>query len=253
MTAREKLNIDTPEQVALEFSLATVGSRFLALAIDTVIQFAGGTVLLLLGLLLVFVASATLAAARSWVLAGLVLGLFTIYYGYFAVFEVAWNGQTPGKRIIGLRVMHVSGRPINGFEAVLRNVLRIADQMPGIYAIGIVSVFLTERSQRLGDLAAGTVVVHERTVARDPHEFAVPPARQGPATAHGAARLTAEEIAVIELFFRRQAELDGYPRIRAAEQIASRIRQRLGITTTSGNQEFLAEVLAEYHAQTRFR
>ena len=186
-------------------------------------------------------------------MAGLVLGVFTIYYGYFAVFEVAWNGQTPGKRIIGLRVMHVSGRPINGFEAILRNVLRIADQMPGIYAIGIVSVFLTERSQRLGDLAAGTVVVHERTVARDAHEFAAPQPRHGVVTAHGAARLTADEIAVIELFFRRQAQLDGYPRIRAAEQIASRVRQRLGITSNIGNQELLAEVLAEYQAQTRFR
>ena len=252
MTAREKLNIDTPEQVALEFSLATVGSRFLALAIDTIIQFAIGAVLLLLGLVLVWMSSSIIATAQPWVLAGLVLGLFTIYYGYFATFEVVWNGQTPGKRIIGLRVMHVSGRPINGFEAILRNVLRIVDQMPGIYAIGIVSVFLTERSQRLGDLAAGTVVVHEAKVARESHEFAAPQPRQGPVTAHGAARLTPEEIAVIELFFRRQAQLDGYPRIRAAEQIASRVRQRLGITTTSGNQEFLAEVLAEYHAQTRF-
>ena len=135
MTAREKLNIDTPEQVALEFSLATVGSRFLALAIDTLIQVAVAAVLLLLALLLAWISSVTIAAAESWVLAGLVLGMFTIYYGYFAVLEVAWNGQTPGKRIIGLRVMHVSGRPISGFEAILRNVVRIVDQMPGIYAI----------------------------------------------------------------------------------------------------------------------
>ena len=250
---REKLNIDTPEQVALEFSLATVGSRFLALAIDTGIQAAGGAVLLVVGLLLVWVSSVTIAGARSWVMAGLVLGFFVIYYGYFAVFEVVWNGQTPGKRIIGLRVVHVSGRPISAFEAILRNVLRIADQMPGIYAIGIFSVFVTERSQRLGDLAAGTVVVHERAVAGDSHGFAAPQPRQGLVTAHGAARLTADEIAVIELFFRRQAQLDGYPRIRAAEQIASRVRQRLGVTSTGGNQEFLAEVLAEYHAQSRFR
>jgi uncharacterized RDD family membrane protein YckC len=253
VTAREKLNIDTPEQVALEFSLATVGSRFLALAIDTLIQVAVAAVLLLIALLLAWISSVTIAAAESWVLAGLVLGMFTIYYGYFAVLEVAWNGQTPGKRIIGLRVMHVSGRPISGFEAILRNVVRIVDQMPGIYAIGIVSVFITERSQRLGDLAAGTVVVHERTAARDPDQFARPLPRQGVTTAHGAARLTADEIAVIELFFRRQAQLDGYPRIAAAKQIASRVRHRLGITSTIGDQELLAEILAEYHAQTRFR
>lgn len=252
MPALEKLNIDTPEQVALEFSLATVGSRFLALAVDILVQI-GCTILLFIG-----VGLGTLAAtfafeqAGPWLLAVLVLGMFIIYYGYFAVFEAIWNGQTPGKRFIGLRVIHVSGRPISVFEAILRNIVRIADQLPGIYAIGIVSIFVTERSQRLGDLAAGTVVVHERAAAAS-HEFAAPAAGAQPLTQHGASRLSAREISVIELFMRRRDDLDGDARVRTAHQIADRIRERLAITANIPNEQLLEEVLAEYTVRGRFR
>ena len=86
---------------------------------------------------------------------------FLLYYGYFAAFEALWGGQTPGKRAVGLRVISVTGQPITTFDALLRNLLRIVDQMPGIYAVGVLSIFFTARNQRLGDLVAGTVVVQE--------------------------------------------------------------------------------------------
>jgi uncharacterized RDD family membrane protein YckC len=159
--ALDKLSIDTPEQVALDFALASIGSRFLALAVDTLIQTAATIALVALGLGLLSLVSVNLQAAGPWLLAALFLAYFLIYNAYFAVFEALWNGQTPGKRVIGLRVISTTGRPISVFEAILRNVVRIADQLPGIYAIGIVSIFVTERNQRLGDLAAGTVVVHQ--------------------------------------------------------------------------------------------
>jgi uncharacterized RDD family membrane protein YckC len=250
--ALEKLNIDTPEQVALEFSLATVGSRFLALAVDSLIQFALTAALLLAVALGVWLSSTTVEAAGPWLMAMLVLGAFLVNFAYFAVFESVWNGQTPGKRLIGLRVIHASGRPVSVFEAILRNVVRIADQLPGIYAIGILSVFLTERSQRLGDLAAGTVVVHERAVQADPRQFAAAAPPEVVLTAHGASKLTAEEISVIELFFRRREQLDDYARLRAARQIASRIRERLAVTATIDNEQLLEEVAAEYRARRRY-
>lgn len=252
MPALEKLNIDTPEQIALEFSLATVGSRFLALAVDTLVQ-VGCTILLFIGVGLGALAAAfSFEQAGPWLLALLVLGMFLIYYGYFAVFEAVWNGQTPGKRLIGLRVIHASGRPISVFEAILRNVVRIADQLPGIYAIGIVSIFVTERSQRLGDLAAGTVVVHERAAATS-HEFVTPTVPAQSLTQHGASKLTPEEISVIELFLRRREELDGYARLSNAQRVAERIRERLGITTRMDHEQLLEEVVAEYKARGRFR
>lgn len=252
MPALEKLNIDTPEQIALEFSLASIGSRFLALAIDTLIQFA--LALLLFGVIAfgAWIAFLTVETASTWLLAILVLGLFLIYYGYFAAYEVAWNGQTPGKRFIGLRVVHVTGRPLSPFEAVLRNIVRVVDQFPGIYAIGIVAVFFSERSQRLGDLAAGTVVVHERAGKR--LDEIVRDAEPPPVAArHGASRLSEEEISVIELFLRRRHELDGVARVRTAGNIADRIRRRLGITSSIENERLLEEVVAEYKARGHFR
>jgi uncharacterized RDD family membrane protein YckC len=250
--ALEKLNIDTPEQIALEFSLATVGSRFLAVAIDTLIQAAAGLALLVVVGLSSWVSGLAWAAARPWIMSVLVLGGFILYYAYFAVFEITWNGQTPGKRLVGLRVIHASGRPVSAWEAILRNVVRIADQMPAIYAIGIVSVFLTERSQRLGDLAAGTVVVHERLV-QAAFETPGPAKIAEPLTHYGATQLTAEEIAVIELFFRRRGQLDGYARIRTAHQIARRVRDRLQISAKIDDEQVLEEVVAEYKARGRFR
>ena len=250
MGALDKLSIDTPEQVALDFALASIGSRFLALAVDTVIQTAATIALVALGLALLSVASISLQSAGPWLLAVLFLGYFLIYNAYFAIFEALWNGQTPGKRMIGLRVISTTGRPISVFEAILRNVVRIADQLPGIYAIGIVSVFVTERNQRLGDLAAGTVVVHERAEeARDLELHLEPPAMP---THHGAAKLLPEEAAVIELFLRRRGQLADYERSRRAMQVADRIRVRLGTTEKVDDEPFLEEVMSEYR-QGRYR
>lgn len=257
MAALEKLSIDTPEQVALEFSLASIGSRFLALALDTLIQGVSAVVLFFLA---IFAAAFSASAAGvvlpseagPWILGALIVGWFTVYAGYFAIFEAMWNGQTPGKRVVGLRVIHASGRPISVYEAVLRNVVRIADQMPGIYAVGIVAVFVTERSQRLGDLAAATVVVHEAVKERALAE-APAPRRTGPAVPHyGAARLSSDEIGVVELFFRRRSDLDGVARVRMAAQIADRLRERLGVTASVQNEQLLEEVLAEYRRVGRY-
>jgi uncharacterized RDD family membrane protein YckC len=253
VAALEKLSIDTPEQVALEFSLATVGSRFLALAIDTLIQVACGLVLLIIAGLGVFMSSLVFRGAGYWLTAVLVLGAFLIYYGYFAAFEAIWNGQTPGKRVIGLRVIHESGRPVSVLEAILRNVVRLVDQLPGIYAVGIVSVFISERSQRLGDLAAGTVVVHERAIRGDEDVFVEPDHGRTARTHHGAGKLKAEEISMIHLFFRRREQLDALARLRAARRIASHLRERLNVTTTIDDEQMLEEVAAEYRALGRFR
>jgi uncharacterized RDD family membrane protein YckC len=142
VSAPEKLIIDTPEQIALEFPLAGVGSRFLALALDTLVQIAVGMVVAVLVRIVTLLGITPRGATGVWGAALIILVWFIIYYGYFAAFEALWNGQTPGKRWIGLRVISASGRPIGTFDAILRNLLRIVDQLPGIYAVGILSVFL---------------------------------------------------------------------------------------------------------------
>ena len=160
MTAPDQLSIETPEQVALEFPLAGVGSRFLALAIDMLLQ---GAIIAIV----ILAVTGTWSVIRPtgggfWFAAVGLLAVFSIFYGYFAGFEAFWHGQTPGKRLVGLRVLRVTGRPIRLDEALIRNVLRVVDQLPGVYAVGIVTMLISSRSQRLGDLAAGTVVVHEK-------------------------------------------------------------------------------------------
>jgi hypothetical protein len=180
----------------------------------------------------------------------LLLAGFLVYYGYFALFEVLWRGQTPGKRFIGLRTIAATGEPASVTAVILRNVVRIADQMPGIYAIGILTMLLTERSQRLGDLAAGTVVVHDRPVERAAYargETATPK------THHGAAKLTPEEIALVEAFLRRRADLFERQRAGRAVEIASRIYRRLELPHPDDPEQFLEEIAAEYRASGRYR
>jgi uncharacterized RDD family membrane protein YckC len=250
LPALDKLSIDTPEQVALDFTLASIGSRFLALALDTVIQVGATLVMILLGGLVAWTVDVTLVGKGPWVLAALVLGWFLIYSGYFAMFEATWNGQTPGKRVVGLRVISVTGRPISAYEAILRNVVRVADQLPGTYAVGILAIFITGRNQRLGDLAAGTVVVHEHSASRREIERSY----DAPAGSvhHGATRLTPEEIAVIELFLHRRAELSDYGRSRSAAQISERMAGRLGVATRRDGERFLEELVAEYRVSGRY-
>ena len=99
-----------------------------------------------------------------WTTALLVLAAFLVQFGYFAYFESVWNGQTPGKRYLRLRVIRRGGQAIGAYEAVTRNLLRIVDSIPGIYAVGILCALLSSESKRLGDYVAGTVVVHERPI-----------------------------------------------------------------------------------------
>ena len=243
MPPPEKLTIDTPEQIALEFPLAGAGSRFLALTIDTFIQIGGFLVLSVLFFGALWLRAAGYATLATWIAAAIVFAGFALYYGYFAVFEAIWSGQTPGKRTVGLRVIKVSGQPITTYEALLRNLLRIVDQLPGIYAVGVLSVFLTSRNQRLGDLVAGTVVVREQATR---HASVVP--ADAPATRLGAGRLTTEELEVIETFLSRREELPDYVRMRTASRLAARIRDRLEISsaTHADDEALIASIAAEY-------
>jgi uncharacterized RDD family membrane protein YckC len=247
VTAPEHLSIDTPEQISLEFPLAGVGSRFLALAFDTLLQAVIGLAVgLVVGIIGVAVAGS--AASRPWVLAVLVLALFVVYTGYFAVFEAVWRGQTPGKRLVGLRVIDVSGSPVSVYAAILRNLIRIVDQLPGIYGVGIVSVLVTLRQQRLGDLAAGTVVVHERT------EVLAIPNTAAPAGANtGAHQLTTDDLIVMEGFLRRRADLDPVLRLDTARRIAKHMAVKLQIETAEDEERLIERLVAEYRSSSRYR
>jgi uncharacterized RDD family membrane protein YckC len=157
----EDLVVATPEQVAFRFETAGLGSRFAAQLLDLLVLTA---VLAALGL-----ASVGIALVSGQALLGLlvfvVLG-FASFWAYWVLQEALWSGQTVGKYVLHLRVIDARGGPITAGQAVIRNLLRIVDFLPWSYALGTVVMFGTVRSQRLGDLAAGTIVIRERAAVR---------------------------------------------------------------------------------------
>lgn len=227
--AGEKLIIETPEQTSIEFPLAGIGSRFLAVLIDSLIQ---GAVAVALGLIFLGLGfglrSAGLSGSRAlgiWILAILILVYFLLMYGYFILFEAIWNGQTPGKRLTHIRVIKDSGQPITAIDAVGRNLLRIIDQLPFAYGIGVLCAWINPQSKRLGDYVAGTVVVHEKPLETVAPQWNTP--AQASAHHYGANRLTPEEFALVETFLSRRSALDAGVRYDTAAGIVRRIEAKL--------------------------
>jgi uncharacterized RDD family membrane protein YckC len=242
----EKLIIETPEQTSIEFPLAGIGSRFLAHLIDMLIQIAIGTVL---GLLF-FGASLTLPGAfrdasetvNLWIAAFLILAAFLLFYGYYIFFESIWNGQSPGKRLTHIRVIKDSGQPITVIDAVGRNLMRIIDQLPFAYGIGVLCAWISPQSKRLGDYVAGTVVVHEKPLETVAPQWNAP--AQSAAHLYGANRLTPEEFALVETFLSRRSALDAGVRYETAAGILRRIEGKLTLPPERPSAEKLLEELS---------
>ncbi len=211
----DTLNIDTPENVSFSYEIAGIGSRFLAALIDTV----------LLGLLqVIVVGAAVLIILRSdggvldteaplWILAVLTFISFFFFWGYYIFFESFWNGQTPGKRWIGLRVIRADGTPVGFSEVVIRNLVRTLDLLPVAYGVGVITMFVNSKSCRLGDLAARTVVVHDNPVSLSRTSMRL---RDELSLMYGHAQLpadfplgkiTAQDMQVLEAFFSRRGTL----------------------------------------------
>jgi len=257
----EKLTIDTPEQIALEYHLAGIGSRFLAIAYDTLIQ----VVVYFLGFLLIlflfedlakYWPSAALWSAALWIFLG-----FTLYWGYYGIFEALWKGQTPGKRYAGIRVIKDSGRPISAFDAIARNLMRGIDSVPGFYGVGLLSMFLDKRNRRLGDMVAGTVVVHEK-----PAEEEVRPVLQGvqlrsaeaapAAVVYPVVNLTAHDLQLIETFLHRRIELTWDVRAATSQRIADHLAARMqlnGQARPQSNEDFLEQVARDMRNTAGYR
>lgn len=157
----EDMVIATPELVAFNYEIAGIGSRFVAALLDLLVAIA---ILIAVGAVAAFSANATGNTTLAILL--FVMGAFALTYGYFWASEYAFNGQTLGKRAARLRVVGTSGEPISFSQAGIRNLIRFVDFLPGWYAAGLVCLFINGRGQRLGDLAAGTVVVRERRRVR---------------------------------------------------------------------------------------
>ncbi|MGI6705995.1 MAG: RDD family protein [Clostridia bacterium] len=156
-----EIRITTPESVHIRFEAAGIGSRFAALMVDTVIQL----VLFFILLISLFGAGITMEGIvegiLSWYTALFIILSFLIFMGYFIFFETVFHGRTPGKAMMKIRVIQSSGQPVTFMGSVLRNIFRLADFFPGFYGIGILVMFISSESRRIGDYLAGTVVVRD--------------------------------------------------------------------------------------------
>ncbi len=156
------VSVETPESVAFAYELAGAGSRGAAILIDTVfvslIIAAEVGVGILAGMAL---AAAKLEEANVWVFGIVIAVAFVTYWGYYVFGEVFRNGRTPGKRYLGIRVVRDDGSRVSALDSVIRNAMRIVDALPGYYGVGLVTMLLSARSKRLGDMVAGTIVVRD--------------------------------------------------------------------------------------------
>lgn len=218
MFYEDRISVATPEGVTLQATLAGVGSRAAAAIVDQAIRLA----VIIALLVLQAVARDGRGTSSGLFMAFLLTAVFLVQFGYDVLFETLASGRTPGKRWLGLRVVRVGGGPVGFVASALRNILRIVDALPGFYLVGILAVLFTARNQRLGDLAAGTIVVLERR-----HPPTVPAPRPAPdqdgAGLWDVSAVTAEEVATVRRFLDRRASLTPGARDRLAMEMATRL------------------------------
>lgn len=234
----EYYRLDTPENIELSYTPAGLGSRFLATALDTII-------LLLLMLVLFAIAGVLLWAtsrfgrpATSLILASAVLGSFLVFFGYYIFFEIIWKGQSPGKRAVGLRVIRDDGLPLNFSASVIRNLIRIIDFMPGTYGAGVLTMCLNKRWKRLGDIAAGTLVVRELSGVSPVELRLEAPSDTYEATQLAHPRLTSREYELVREYLVRYRQLTSESIARIEPKLVSLVEARTGIA--KGNESAYA-------------
>lgn len=217
------LDIETPERVSLSLEVAGLGTRALAYLVDAFVLFLFWvTALFLLSILRSQgISFADFQGLQSVVQAALVFGVFFLQWGYWTFFETLWGGRSPGKRALHIRVVRLEGGPETFADAALRNLGRVVDFLPLLYATGLTAMMVSPRSRRLGDLLAGTVVVRERKV--DLSRYDAPARPSGPS----AVALSAAEFELVSGFLARAASLDPASRERVALKLAEPLARRL--------------------------
>jgi uncharacterized RDD family membrane protein YckC len=242
------ITVVTPENIRIEYEVAGIGSRGGAAIVDLLLQ----------GLIIavIFSGRAVLEMLHKWpgtTWADALLGIasFVVYWGYYTYFETVWNGQTPGKRHMRLRTVKEGGMPIDLTSAAVRNLVRIIDFLPMLYVVGSISVLVTSNSKRLGDIAAGTLVVKERSeilrTAPANQEAAVPVPPIQTSYVKQVELVTPEEFEAAKRFMERKAELSPQVREEVAARIARPLIAKLGIAESPNM--IYSGVLSEVYAK----
>ena len=253
----KKLTVLTPESVEFELELADLGSRFIAILIDTIIQ-----ILLLLPVIVLiglmeffFPGENNPAPFASWITGILFILLFILgFSGYHIFFELIWNGKTPGKRIASIKVIRDGGFPVEVTSSFIRNLIRIVDFIPFYYFAGIISIVLSKNKKRLGDIVAGTMVIKEYADIPPP----VMIKHEGSSNSINLScleKITEKEYTLISELLLRHDQLDITARKSIASQIAGALIEKLEIDKShiEGREyEFLEELVKTLRNNEKF-
>jgi uncharacterized RDD family membrane protein YckC len=244
------VEVATGESITFHYELAGLGSRFFAVFIDLSIQLAAALSLLLIlvwtessiggGRLLASAAASKTAQAIELALA--IFVAFMLFFGYFIVFEWLWEGRTPGKRLLGIRVVRDGGFPLDFTSSVIRNLVRVLEFGLGFYAVSAISTLLSPQNRRLGDMAAGTIVVRDQRFERENIVGAYAEERPGEALVRD---LSPAERDLIRRYVARRASLSARARTDLAAQIARPIRPKLAANYEHLDDDTLLALLVE--------
>jgi uncharacterized RDD family membrane protein YckC len=244
--------VETPENVSFGYDVAGIGSRFLAALIDTLIQ---GTIYVFLFVVFALIEFTGVLSALPRQISNLapvllLLVIFLVQFGYFLLFELFTGGQTPGKQLFNLRVIKENGYPLAPIDSIIRNLVRIIDFFPVAYGVGVIVMFFNDRARRLGDYAAGTLVVKLRDEVRLSDLQAAKPVSPYVPDLPGIENLNEGDIELVESFLQRRPQLrDPAP---LAGTLARTIRSRLNTPQAEeaslniSHEAFLRQVVAAY-------
>ena len=244
-TLEQGVAVDGAENIGLTLSLAGMGNRMLAFVLDSLI-----TGLLSAAVVILFLFLAFMLLDETFtvlILAAAVLILFAIRWGYFIIFELIWHGQTPGKKALRIKVVREDGRPVSFGVSFLRNIMRIVDALPGACAVGLISIFVSKREKRVGDIVAGTIVVKEPRAA-----FPLAPAME-PGLAPGprsesrdllgvSRRLSTAEMELLADYLERRHSLEQERRSRLGRMLAEKLARSLDVDVPVDAERFLEQL-----------
>jgi uncharacterized RDD family membrane protein YckC len=229
----DRITIATPEGIELRLVLAGAGSRFIAGTLDLTVQLA------LIGLAAI-VGFAVVGGGVGVAL--FAMGSFVALFLYDILFELLASGRTPGKRITHLRVVREQGTPVDLPASAIRNLLRLIDLLPAAYLVGLLTILLTKQNQRLGDLAAGTLVIRDAPQPKGKLAQAAVPDPPG-AGGWDVSAVSTEELATVRRFLERRGSLDRGARRELAHRLAQGLRSKVaGAPPALGPEQFLEQL-----------
>jgi uncharacterized RDD family membrane protein YckC len=220
------LEVATPERVALSLPVAGIGYRCLAWLIDATLLFLFWVTAYFVFSLLVSDVLGLFRGLSGFVQTLLAVGIFATQWMYWTVNEVFFNGQTPGKRAMRIRVVRADGSPVGVYESAVRNLLRAVDFLPVLYATGCITMLMSQQHRRLGDMVAGTLLVREERFNLDKYTAsasdAPSPLHRPELTASAPVRLSSEDVEFILAFLERAPWLEPEARRRLGTRLVER-------------------------------